>query len=111
MEALGLTNRKMAERMDRAEGTVSKLLSAADPEASPMSADTSLPAHAGERLEELLAKALRPVAVEIRVDHVTLDRLFVFHFEDHPPIHIVVGICELTGVLIDLARVVSNSLN
>ena len=31
MDHLGLTNRKMAERMERAEGTVSKLLSAADP--------------------------------------------------------------------------------
>ena len=31
MEHLGFTNRKLAERMDRAEGTVSKLLAAADP--------------------------------------------------------------------------------
>lgn len=31
MEHLGFSNRKLAERMDRAEGTVSKLLGAADP--------------------------------------------------------------------------------
>jgi len=31
MEHLGFTNRRLAERMDRAEGTVSKLLAAADP--------------------------------------------------------------------------------
>ena len=76
-----------------------------------MSAEPVFPASAGDRLEELLAKALRPVAVEIRVDPVTLDRLFTLHFEDHPPAHIAVGACELAVILTNLSRAVTNALN
>ena len=76
-----------------------------------MSADASSPATAGERIDELLAKACRPVAVEIRVDPVTLDRLFIFHFEECPPVHIAVGACELAVVLTSLAKAISKAMN
>lgn len=76
-----------------------------------MSADISLPASAGERIDELLAKALRPVAVEVRVDPVTLDRLFILHFEEHEPTHIVVGACDLAVILADLTAAITQSLN
>ena len=76
-----------------------------------MPAELVPPDQTGAGLDELLAKALRPVAVDIHVDPVTLDRVFTLHFEEHPPAHIVVGPCEVTAILKDLARVVTKSLN
>lgn len=76
-----------------------------------MSAEPSLPVFAGDGLDELFAKAIRPVAVEVRVDPVTLDRLFTMHFEEHPPLHVAVGSVELAVILSDLTRVAASALN
>lgn len=76
-----------------------------------MSVEPGLPANAGDGLDELLAKALRPVGVQVIVDPVTLDRLFILHFEDHGPIHIAIGPAELACILNDLSRAVASSLN
>jgi len=69
------------------------------------------PAEAGEGIEELLAKALRPISVQVRVDPVTMDRLFELHFEDHAPLHIAVSAAHLTMILGDISKVVARSLH
>lgn len=75
-----------------------------------MSAELATPA-SGDGLAELIAKARRPVAVDVRVDPVTLDRLFTLHFEDHPPIHVAVGALDLTAILADMHKVAASAMN
>lgn len=76
-----------------------------------MTAEPLNPAEAGEGIEELLAKALRPLTVDVCVDPVTLDRVFTLHFEEHPPLHIAVGAAELTAILGNITKAVARSLN
>lgn len=68
-------------------------------------------AEAGAGIEELVAKALRPLTVDVCVDPVTLDRLFTLHFEEHAPMHIVVGPAELITILASISKAVARSLN
>ncbi len=76
-----------------------------------MAAEPLDPAGAGEGMEELLAKALRPLSVDVRVDPVTLDRVFTLHFEERAPLHIAVGAADLTVILASISKVVARSLN
>lgn len=76
-----------------------------------MSAEPLNPAQAGEGVDELLAKALRPLTVEVCVDPVTLDRLFTLHFEDHSPLYIAVRATDLSVILGDISKAIARSLN
>jgi hypothetical protein len=76
-----------------------------------MSAEPLYPAAAGEGIDELLAKALRPLTVDVCVDPVTLDRIFTLHFEERSPLYIAVPAQQLTAILSNLAEATARSLN
>lgn len=50
-------------------------------------------------------------AVQITVDPLTLDRLFVVHSEERAPILLRVSPIELPGILRDLALAIARSLH
>lgn len=71
----------------------------------------ALPDRGAAALLELCATALRPAIIQILVDPLTADRLFLFQFEDHAPISLRISPLELEGMLQDLAAAIARSKN
>lgn len=66
---------------------------------------------ADEGIDELRAKAQRPSSVEVRVDPVTFDRLFIVRFEDRDPLLLAVAPTDLAAILHTLSAAIAQSLN
>lgn len=60
---------------------------------------------------ELCQAAIRPAVIQVMVDPVTHDRLFLFQFDHQAPIAVRVSPLDLPAMLAQLARAVANSVN
>lgn len=59
----------------------------------------------------MFTSALHPVAVDVVIDAVTLDRFFLISFEDHEPITLRVSVIELSVILGNLSQAATRALN
>ena len=59
----------------------------------------------------LCRDAERPAVIQIHVDPMTKDRVFLFQFEERAPVTIRVPFVELPGMLAELARAMARSIN
>lgn len=63
------------------------------------------------KLLELCETALRPAIVQILIDPVNQDRLFILQFTDHAPLSFRISALELPLILKQLASAIARSLN
>lgn len=67
--------------------------------------------HGHQKLLEMCQTSLRPAWVEVLIDPITMDRLFILQFRDHSPVVIRQSPTEVAGALQQLAIAVARAGN
>lgn len=63
------------------------------------------------RILEICEGAIRPSIIEVLVDPMTHDRVFIFQFEHHGPLSVRVSPEGVPAMLLQLAKAVARSIN